>query len=78
MIREVMSWMRPAVFVSGLVTNLDNDAAQHRALSVGGQLDFRFTVLSTMDMTLSAGAAVRTVNGRPARREAMISLAVLK
>ena len=72
------SWMRPAVFVSGLVTNLDHDAAQHRALSVGGQLDFRFTVLSTMDMTLSAGAAVRTVNGRPARREAMISLAVLK
>jgi hypothetical protein len=45
---------------------------------VGGQLDLRFTVLSNLDMTLSAGAALAFEQGDRARREAMISLKVLR
>jgi hypothetical protein len=47
-------------------------------VGVGGQLDFRFTILSVLDMTLSAGAGVAFERGRPAEREAMVSLRVLR
>jgi len=73
-----LSWMRPALFVSGLMTNLDQPTLRRRALSAGGQLDFRFTMLSTLDMTFSAGAGVTVERGRPAAREAMVSLRVLR
>jgi len=73
-----MSWIRPAVFVGGLVTNLDQDLAQRKLLTAGGQLDFRFTILSALDLTLSAGGAVAVESGQPTRREAMISLRVLR
>ncbi len=73
-----LSWLRPALFVSGLATNLDSAPDRHEALSVGGQLDFRFTVLSALDMTLSFGGGVRTESGVPTRGEAMVSLTVLK
>ena len=71
------TWMRPAVFVGGLVTNLDASSARRVAGDVGGQLDFRLTVLSNLDMTLSAGAAVVQSEGS-SRREFMISLKVLR
>jgi hypothetical protein len=73
-----LSWMRPAVFVSGLATNLDRPDLRRQAVSAGGQLDFRFTILSALDMTLSAGAGVTFERGRDAAREAMISLRVLR
>ena len=47
-------------------------------LSTGAQVDVRFTVLSNLDMTLSAGAAVAFERDRPARGQAMLSLKVLK
>ena len=72
------TWLRPAVFVTGLTTNVDDEASRHTAGSVGGQLDLRFTVLSNLDMTLSAGAALAFEQGESARREAMISLKVLR
>ena len=43
------TWLRPAVFVSGLATNLDAASARRTAANVGGQLDFRFTMLSVLD-----------------------------
>ena len=73
-----LSWMRPALFVSGLVTNLDRSDLRRRVISTGGQLDFRFTMMSVLDMTLSAGAGVTFERGREAAREGMISLRVLK
>jgi hypothetical protein len=73
-----LSWMRPAVFVSGLVTNLDRSDLRRRVLSTGGQLDFRFTVMSVLDMTLSAGGVFTFARGRAAAREGMISLRVLR
>jgi hypothetical protein len=70
--------MRPALFVSGLATNLDDRAVRRVILNAGAQLDFRFSVLSALDMTLSLGGAVAFEQDRAPRREAMISLKVLR
>lgn len=73
-----VSWMRPALFVAGLATNLDSPASRRVLADVGGQLDFQFTILSTLDMMVSVGGAVAFENGRAPRREAMVSLKVLR
>ncbi len=52
-----LSWARPALFVSSLTTNLDEDDFIFEAQSAGVQVDFRFTWLSRMDLTLSLGYA---------------------
>jgi hypothetical protein len=73
-----LSFLRPALFAGGLVTNLDQPAIRRTATTAGGQVDLRFTMLSALDLTLSFGAGVRLEHGVPARREAMVSLALLK
>ena len=45
---------------------------------VGGQIDFRFGLLSTLEMTVSVGAATAFENGFAARHEAMLSVKILK
>ena len=45
---------------------------------VGGQLDFQFSILGTLDMGLSVGAAVAFEEGRRLGNEAMISVKVLR
>lgn len=72
------SWVRPAVFAGGLATNLDAAGVRRVASSVGGQIDMRFGALSALDLTLSVGGAVRLERGRDPRREAMISLKMLR
>ena len=72
------TWLRPALFATGLSTNIDSDTARRTAVSLGGQFDIRLTVLSNQDMTLSFGGAVALEDGYPPRREAMISLKVLR
>jgi hypothetical protein len=72
------TWVRPAVFVGGLITNFDDSSVQRRALDAGGQLDVRFSVLSALDMTVSAGAAVAFPANGPRRGEAMLSLKILR
>jgi len=52
-----MSWARPALFVSYLETNLDGNLIRSKVSNAGLQLDFRFTILSRLDMTLSLGYA---------------------
>jgi hypothetical protein len=47
-------------------------------MSAGGQVDLRFSVLSALDMTFSAGAAIRLANGVPKAGEFMASLRVLR
>ncbi|HEY7059785.1 MAG TPA: hypothetical protein VH458_24795, partial [Vicinamibacterales bacterium] len=71
------TWLRPALFAGGLVTNLDASDARAQAADVGGQLDVRFSALSTLDLTLSFGGAAAFENGR-VRREAMVSLKILR
>ncbi len=73
-----LTFMRPALFVAGLATNLDRADIRRRVVTAGGQLDLRFTILSVLDLTLSAGAAVSFEQGRAAEREAMVSLRVLR
>jgi hypothetical protein len=72
------TWLRPAVFATALTTDFDEERFRRTALSLGGQFDVRFTVLSRLDMTLSAGGAVALEAGAAPRREAMVSLKILQ
>jgi hypothetical protein len=73
-----VTWMRPALFVGALATNLDHDRFRRTAASTGAQVDFQMTALSTLDMMLSFGAAVAFEDGFAPRREFMVSLKVLR
>jgi hypothetical protein len=70
--------MRPALFVTGLATNLDDAVTRRKAVDAGAQLDFRFSALNVLDLTLSVGGAMAFEDGHAPRREAMISLKVLR
>jgi hypothetical protein len=71
------TWLRPAVFVTGLTTNLDVEAPR-RLISGGAQLDVRLSLLSALDLTLSGGAAVAAESGERPRHELMVSLKILR
>ncbi len=73
-----MTWVRPALFVGALATNLDASAIRAKATDAGAQLNFRFTVLSNLDMTLSVGAAIAFQQGFAPRKEGMVSLKLLR
>jgi hypothetical protein len=73
-----LTWMRPAIFAGALVTNLDRRAAGRRVADAGGQLDFRLGALSALDVTVSVGGAVAWESGDDLRREAMVSLKILR
>jgi hypothetical protein len=73
-----LTWMRPSIFAGALVTNLDAQAARRTVTDIGGQLDFRLNLLSTLDLTLSVGGAVAFEQGLGPRHEAMVSLKVLR
>jgi len=72
------SWIRPALFVSAIATDLDSSPRRHEVADVGAQADLRFSVLSSLDMTLSVGVARAFERGLPPRNETMISLKVLR
>jgi hypothetical protein len=72
------TWLRPALFATTLATNVDSSSARRTTTSVGGQVDLRLTVLSNQDMTLSLGGAMALEDSRAPRREAMISLKILR
>jgi len=73
-----MTWMRPAVFAGGLMTNLDEAGIRRRVGNVGGQFDFRLNMLSSMDLTVSVGGAIAYEKSAAPRREAMISLKLFR
>ena len=73
-----MSWMRPAIFVSGLATDMDTASARNTAASVGAQVDFSITALSQLELMFSAGGAVAVARDGRARPEALISFRLLK
>lgn len=72
-----LSWARPALFVTSLVTNFDSSEIRQDAGSVGIQVDFRFTILSRMDMTLSIGYAEGLYGESETSDEFMVSLKIL-
>jgi hypothetical protein len=73
-----LTWARPAVFTTLLATDLDDASYRRYVGNVGGQIDFRFTLLSALDMTLSTGYAVAFEDGSRPQREFMVSLKVLR
>lgn len=73
-----LSFVRPALFAGGLVTNVDRPGIRRTATTAGGQIDLRFTMLSALDLTLSIGGGVRLERDVAPRRELMLSLALLK
>jgi len=71
-----LSSLRPALFAG--VLGLDPGKSGGRTLeTVGGQLDFNFTVALRLPMVLSIGAAAGFEDGRHRGNEAMISLKIL-
>ncbi len=71
------TWARTALFGAGIVTNMESDGARRTLANVGGQVDVRFTILSRLPMTFSAGYAVAIVAERRRSGEYMFSLKVL-
>ena len=72
-----LSWARPALFATALNTNVDSSDLRRDVADAGIQIDFRFTILSRMDMTLSMGYAVGLGEGSDANDEYMLSLKIL-
>ena len=72
------TWARPALFAGTIVTNLDASGARRTVTGAGVQVDLRFTMLSSLDLTLSGGYAWAFEEGRSVRHEAMVSLKLLK
>ncbi|MGH8222848.1 MAG: hypothetical protein ACREQZ_07725, partial [Woeseiaceae bacterium] len=72
-----LSWARPAVFATALVTGVDSSESLQDVYSLGAQIDLRFTVLSRMDMTLSLGYAVADGQNVDRSDEIMVSLKIL-
>ncbi len=73
-----MTWARPSVFVTSLMTNLDDSALKQEVTNAGMQVDFRFTILSRLNMTLSLGYAWGFGNGSILDdEEFMVSLKIL-
>ena len=72
-----LTWARPALFASAIVTNADDSALRRTLANVGGQVDFRLGVISQLELTLSAGYAAAFESGYPTRHEGMLSLKIL-
>ncbi len=68
--------LRPAIFASGLRTNL-GDPAERTVASLGAQLDLEFTIAHRLPMTLSVGYAAGYESGERLGDEWMISLKIM-
>jgi hypothetical protein len=73
-----LTWLRPALFSSVLVTNADDGALRRTIANAGGQVDLRLGMLSRLELTLSAGYAAAFEDGQPTRHEGMLSLKILR
>jgi hypothetical protein len=71
------TWMRPALFMTALVTDMDAPARRPLA-NAGAQVDFRLSLLSVLEATVSVGGAIAFEPGDAPRRELMVSLKVLR
>lgn len=69
--------LRPALFASGLWTDVDASALRRDYANAGAQVDLRFSALHFYDMTLSFGYAVGFREGRRAGDEFMVSLKIM-
>ena len=72
-----LSWARTALFATYLTTNLDQTVIQQNTRNLGIQVDFRFTIMSRLDMTLSTGYAKAYGNDSFTDDEWMVSLKIM-
>ena len=72
-----LTWVRPALFVERPRDEPGRPGVRHGG-TAGDSSTSASRVLSTLDMTLSAGGGLAFEDGRAPRRELMISLKVLK
>ncbi|MBT8080527.1 MAG: SMP-30/gluconolactonase/LRE family protein [Gammaproteobacteria bacterium] len=72
-----LTWARPAIFATTLTTNNDESGLRRNVSSVGAQIDFRFTIMSNLDMTLSVGYAAGFGDAVDSADEFMMSLKIL-
>ena len=71
------TWARLALFTTGIYTNIDSDILDSQVFDVGAQLDFRLTLLSHLNLTLSTGYARAFEEGYRPADEFMFSVKVL-
>ncbi len=71
------SWLRTSLFTSALMTDLNDSDFRKTIRNIGSQLDFRFSLLSTMNMTLSTGYAYAFGYSQHKHDEFMVSLKIL-
>jgi hypothetical protein len=71
------TWVRAAGFGTVLQTNLDDPDTRTTTADVGGQLDFRMSLLSHLKITLSLGYAYAFHEDYKPTHERMISLKIL-
>jgi hypothetical protein len=72
-----VTWARPALFVGGIVTNIESSEHRETVWDIGGQVDLQFTLLARLPMTFSIGYAAAFQDGFRRRDELMLSLKVL-
>jgi len=72
-----VSWGRPAVFATALLTDPQDGDYRQDAYNVGAQIDFQLQVLHRLPMTLSFGYAVGFEGAGLGESEFMLSLKVL-
>jgi hypothetical protein len=72
------AWLRPAIFVGGLATNLSRPELRRVIGDTGGQIDMRIGALSALELTASVGGGIAFEAGHAPRRELMVSLKVLR
>ncbi len=72
-----LTWARTSIFAAGLVTDPEETALRATSRGAGVQIDFRFVLMSNLDLTLSLGwASARAGDGRTGD-ELLASLKIL-
>ncbi|HET7789328.1 MAG TPA: hypothetical protein VFK78_00870 [Gemmatimonadales bacterium] len=72
-----LRWVDLAFFTTGLMTNVDQQAARRTLASAGAQLDCRLVTLSHLESTLSIGFAVAHAAGAPLHSAGMFSFKIM-
>ncbi len=72
-----LTWLRPAIFATGLWTDPTHASLRKDYQDVGAQADLRFTVLHWYEMTLSFGYAVGFQGMQRTGTEWMVSLKIM-
>ena len=68
---------RAALFATGILTNLADEAFRQEVGNVGAQIDFRLVIFSALESTLSIGYAAAKEDGHSMDTEFMISLKIM-